>query len=66
MLDLLLEAEANNQIDEAGIQEEVDTFVFEGYDTTSSGLTFTLFMIAQNPEVQQKIYEEVVKIMSNL
>lgn len=34
MLDTLLMAESQNSIDGAGIQEEVDTFVFEGFDTT--------------------------------
>lgn len=60
MLDTLLEAEANGgQIDKEGIQEEVDTFIFEGYDTTSSGILFCLFMIATHTVEQQKIYEEI-------
>lgn len=63
MLDTLLEAEANGgQIDEAGIQEEVDTFMFEGYDTTSCGILYCLFMIATHADAQQSIYEELLKI----
>lgn len=44
MLDTLLLAEqtTNNQIDAAGIQEEVDTFIFEGFDTTMTAITFIL------------------------
>lgn len=60
MLDTLLWAESNgNQIDVQGIQEEVDTFVFEGYDTTMTALTFILFMIAHHQDVQNKLYEEI-------
>lgn len=60
MLDTLLMAEYNNkQIDAAGIQEEVDTFVFEGFDTTMTAITFILFMIAHHQDVQQQVFEEI-------
>lgn len=63
MLDTLLEAEANGgQIDKEGIQEEVDTFIFEGYDTTSSGILFCLFMIATHQVEQQRIFQELCSI----
>lgn len=63
MLDTLLSAEANHKtIDEAGIQEEVDTFVFEGFDTTMTAITFTLFAIANHEEVQQRLYEEIASL----
>lgn len=59
MLDTLLSAEANGLIDEAGIREEVDTFMFEGHDTTSSGITFSLLLLATHPHIQQRLYEEI-------
>ncbi len=60
MLDTLLNAEKNgNQIDANGIQEEVDTFVFEGFDTTMTAITFILFMVAHHRVVQQRLYEDI-------
>lgn len=59
MLDTLLAAEAKGLIDEEGIREEVDTFTFEGHDTTSTALTFILFLLASHQDVQQKVYEEI-------
>lgn len=59
MLDTLLVAESQNLIDGAGIQEEVDTFVFEGFDTTMTAITFILFAIANHQDVQQRLYEEI-------
>lgn len=53
MLDmLLLEKEKGNLLDLDGIQEEVDTFIFEGHDTTSISLGFTLMLLANNRDVQ--------------
>lgn len=60
MLDTLLMAELNQKIDGGGIQEEVDTFVFEGFDTTMTAITFILFAIANHEDVQQKLYEEII------
>lgn len=63
MLDTLLAAEQNQQlIDSAGIQEEVDTFVFEGFDTTMTAITFILFAIANHEDVQKRLYEEIASV----
>ncbi|XP_050352037.1 cytochrome P450 4C1-like [Nymphalis io] len=58
MLDLLLETEEKGKIDIEGINEEVDTFMFEGHDTTACVLQFAFMIIANHPEVQDKILEE--------
>ncbi|XP_068626784.1 cytochrome P450 4C1-like [Battus philenor] len=62
MLDLLITAEKDGLIDSEGIEEEVDTFMFEGHDTTASGLTYCLMLIANHPDVQQKIVAELKEI----
>ncbi|CAH1646809.1 unnamed protein product [Spodoptera littoralis] len=59
MLDLLLDEEAKGRIDEAGITEEVDTFMFEGHDTTATVLCFMIMRLANEPEIQDSIAEEL-------
>lgn len=66
MLDTLLEAETNNQIEESGILEEVETFMFEGFDTTSSGITFLLLMLALHQDVQQNVYNEILEEIGSI
>nr|XP_029733464.1 probable cytochrome P450 4ac1 [Aedes albopictus] len=65
MLDSLLLAEANNQIDAEGIREEVDTFTFEGHDTTGSAFVFIFLLIAHDQVVQEQLFEEVVSMFNN-
>lgn len=61
MLDLLLAAKnAGEDIDFEGIREEVDTFMFEGHDTTAMAISFLFLTLANLPEIQNKILEEIV------
>jgi cytochrome P450 family 4 subfamily V len=46
------------------IQEEVDTFMFEGHDTTTAALNWTIYSIASHPEIQRKIDQELKDILS--
>lgn len=65
-LDLLLQAKVDGKpLDAEGIREEVDTFMFEGHDTTTSGISFCLLNIAKHPEVQQRIYEECLEVLDD-
>ncbi|XP_023309752.1 cytochrome P450 4V2-like isoform X1 [Anoplophora glabripennis] len=58
-LDLLLESTIDGKpLTRADLREEVDTFMFEGHDTTASAITFALYTLATNPDVQQKVVEE--------
>lgn len=62
MLDTLLNAEIRNEINQMGIEEEVNTFIFEGYDTTQTAISFIIFMLAHHKPEQLKCYEEIQKI----
>ncbi|KAJ3659328.1 hypothetical protein Zmor_011019 [Zophobas morio] len=67
MLDLLLKTKNEEKtIDEKGICEEVDTFMFEGHDTTATALSFALMLIACNKNVQDLIVEEIEAVTGAL
>ncbi|KAK9498584.1 hypothetical protein O3M35_003184 [Rhynocoris fuscipes] len=47
------------------IREEVDTFMFEGHDTTSAAISFALVQISKHKDVQDKIYDEVASLVES-
>nr|ALD15912.1 cytochrome P450 [Dendroctonus armandi] len=62
-LDMLLDARIDGRaLTMKELRDEVNTFMFEGHDTTSSALSFALFLIAAHPEVQDKLFNEQTQI----
>ncbi|MCP4192599.1 MAG: cytochrome P450 [Planctomycetaceae bacterium] len=49
-----------NQLTDQQVRDEVLTLTTAGYETTSDGLSWTLYLLAKHPEVQDILREEVV------
>ncbi|XP_072390792.1 cytochrome P450 4C1-like [Diabrotica undecimpunctata] len=65
-LDLLLNAKISKGIiDDQGIMDEVNTFMFEGHDTTATGLSWALRQLAIHTEYQDQIYEEIITVLGD-
>ncbi|XP_037933935.1 probable cytochrome P450 4d14 [Teleopsis dalmanni] len=65
-LDVLLQSTVDGKpLTNADIREEVDTFMFEGHDTTTSGISYTCYLIARHPEIQQKLFDEIREVIGD-
>ncbi|CAH1962016.1 unnamed protein product [Acanthoscelides obtectus] len=65
-LDILLKSTVEGKpLSRDDIREEVDTFMFEGHDTTSSGMGFALYLLATHQDVQKQAVEEQKQIFEN-
>ncbi|XP_063238309.1 cytochrome P450 4C1-like [Bacillus rossius redtenbacheri] len=63
-LDLLLQTSSMEGMTDEEIREEVDTFMFEGYDTTTVAITWSLFLLGLHPDVQARVAEELCAIFA--
>ncbi|KAK9744667.1 Cytochrome P450 [Popillia japonica] len=59
-LDLLIEASEDGKLlNDSDIRQEVDTFMFEGHDTTTANISWTLLLLGNHPDIQDRVFEEI-------
>nr|XP_027792987.1 cytochrome P450 4A6-like isoform X3 [Marmota flaviventris] len=66
-LDILLFAKMENgsSLSDEDLRAEVDTFMFEGHDTTASAISWIFYALAAHPEHQKKCREEVQSLLGD-
>ncbi|XP_048752320.2 cytochrome P450 4F1-like [Ostrea edulis] len=66
-LDILLTAKDGdgNGMSMEDMRSEVDTFLFEGHDTTASAISWILYSLAEHPEYQRKCQEEIDRVVAD-
>ncbi|XP_051892533.1 cytochrome P450 4V2-like [Pristis pectinata] len=66
-LDVLLNAtyEDGEKLSQQDIKEEVNTFIFEGHDTTATAINWALYLLGSHPDVLKKVQEELNDVFGN-
>ncbi|NXD61590.1 CP4B1 protein, partial [Eolophus roseicapillus] len=66
-LDILLCSKDANGVglSDEDLRAEVDTFMFEGHDTTASGISWLLYCMSLYPQYQQRCREEIQGILGD-
>ncbi|XP_060588662.1 cytochrome P450 4A10-like [Ruditapes philippinarum] len=64
-LDILLTAKDNDGdgMTDQEIRDEVDTFMFEGHDSTASTISWCLYNLAKHQACQDRCREEILKVV---
>ena len=72
MLDVLLAAEDENQINPIQVRDEVATFIVAGHETVASGLTWAIHLLANNqdeqaalslnPDRSSRVFDETLRL----
>lgn len=67
LLDMLLDAryEDGSAMSEDQLLDEILILFTAGHETTSNALTFTCELLARHPEIQQKLYEDILQAKAN-
>jgi cytochrome P450 len=58
LVDLLLAARRDGDIDLNGIRDEIVTFIIAGHETVASALSWSIALLAAHPEKQNRVAEE--------
>ncbi|XP_039306248.1 cytochrome P450 4C1-like isoform X1 [Solenopsis invicta] len=63
MLNLLIQAAQEGLLTDVDIREEVNTFMFEGFDTTAMAMCYTLSLLAEHKDIQDCVRKEINAVM---
>ncbi|KAM3581362.1 hypothetical protein VKS41_006188 [Umbelopsis sp. WA50703] len=68
LLTLMLEAgeeDPSQALSNDELRENLNIFFIAGHDTTSNALSFALYLLAKNPDVQEKARKEVIEVLGD-
>ncbi|WP_257459637.1 bifunctional cytochrome P450/NADPH--P450 reductase [Archangium lipolyticum] len=68
LLSLMLDAKdplTGEKLDDDNIRNQLVTFLVAGHETTSGLLSFAIYFLLHHPEVRQKAYEEVDRVLGS-
>jgi cytochrome P450 len=57
--------EDGSRMDERQIIDEVKSLVLAGHETTSLALSWTFYLLAQNPEVEDRLHREAARVIGD-
>ncbi len=68
LLSMLLQAqdeESGGRMTDEQVRDECLTLFLAGHETTANALTWTFYLLSQNPEKQAKLHEELKQVLQN-
>jgi len=67
LISMLLAAtdEDGEGMSEKLLRDELMTFLFAGHETTATALTFTWYLLSQNPEVEKRLVAELDEVLGD-
>jgi cytochrome P450 len=65
LLSMLMQArdEDGGRMTDKQLRDEVMTFLLAGHETTALALSWTWYLLARNPEAEQKLHEELDRVL---
>ncbi len=60
---MLARYEDGSQMDDQQLRDEVMTFLLAGHETTALALSWTWYLLSQNPHVEHRLHEELDRVL---
>lgn len=68
MLDTMISTQIKDSkiVNLNSIKKQLNTFVIAGHDTTTSSVSWTMYLLGHHPEIQQRVREEIDQYLEEL
>jgi cytochrome P450 len=58
-----VQADDGSTMTDKQLRDEIITILIAGHETTSNALTWTYFLLSQNPKVERKVFDEIDSVL---
>ena len=55
----------NDVMSDLQLRDQIITFLIAGHETTANALTWTFYLLVQNPNVEEKLYQEIKSVLKD-
>ncbi|XP_073963407.1 cytochrome P450 4C1-like [Choristoneura fumiferana] len=64
-INLIQECSGKNCWYDHEIQDEIDTLIVAGHDTSASTILYTLILLGSHPDIQERAFEEIAEVLGD-
>ena len=64
-LSIMLTAHDRGEVDPTFLRDELMTILLAGHDTTSLAVTYAIYLLAQHPDVVDRLYDETTAVLDD-
>ncbi|KRT84522.1 cytochrome P450 [Oryctes borbonicus] len=59
LIDILIANDVRGEM----LNHQINTFILAGHDTTAQSMCFTMYELSKNPQLQQRLFEEIISVI---
>jgi cytochrome P450 len=60
---IIVQADDGSAMTDTQLRDEIITILIAGHETTSNALTWTYYLISQNPQIERRVFEEIDQVL---
>jgi cytochrome P450 len=60
---IIVQSDDGSTMTDTQLRDEIITILIAGHETTSNALTWTYYLLSQNPRIERKIFEEIDQVL---
>jgi cytochrome P450 len=60
---IIVQSDDGSTMTDTQLRDEIITILIAGHETTSNALTWTYYLLSQNPQIERRVFEEIDQVM---
>ncbi|HEY6404720.1 MAG TPA: cytochrome P450, partial [Nitrososphaeraceae archaeon] len=63
---IIVQSDDGSTMTDTQLRDEIITILIAGHETTSNALTWTYYLLSQNPQIERRVFEEIDQVLGGI